>query len=102
MTKSIDAALAARLREESETSREDEYPTGTRPTHPNRSKVYSVRLSAQEQELIEKVARSKHLPTSTLVRSWILDRLEIERTAVPHSRGSRARIRGAEGMQTRP
>ena len=81
MTKTIDPALAAQLREESEATKEDEYPAGTHPTRPNRSKVYSVRLSVEEQALIEEVAQARHLPASTLVRSWILDRLELERTA---------------------
>lgn len=81
MAKTIDPQLAARLREESEATREDEYPEDARPTRPNRSKVYSVRLSTEEQAHIEEVARARHLPASTLVRSWILDRLELERTA---------------------
>ena len=45
MAKTIDPALAARLREESEQTREAAYPAGVRPTRPNRSKVYSIRLS---------------------------------------------------------
>lgn len=35
MTTAIETQLAARLREESEATREDEYPEGTRPPHPN-------------------------------------------------------------------
>ena len=81
MAKTIDPALAARLREESEQTREAAYPAEVRPTRPNRSKVYSIRLSEAEQARIEQVADAKHLPASTLVRSWILDRLNQEKTA---------------------
>lgn len=81
MAKSIDPTLAAQLREESERTREDAYPADAKPTRPNRSKVYSVRLSASEQALIEQVAEARHLPASTLVRSWILERLDGERIA---------------------
>jgi len=81
MTKTIDPALAARLREESEQTREAAYPAGARPTRPNRSKVYAIRLSEEEQARVEHVADAKHLPASTLVRSWILDRLNQEKTA---------------------
>jgi hypothetical protein len=43
--------------------------------------VYFVRLSADEEAEIQKVAAAKHLPASTLVRSWILERLDRERSA---------------------
>jgi hypothetical protein len=43
--------------------------------------VYSVRLSAEEEAEVQKVAAAKHLPPSTLVRSWILERLDQERSA---------------------
>ncbi|MCC6498188.1 MAG: hypothetical protein IT193_18220 [Propionibacteriaceae bacterium] len=47
-------------------------------TPARRSLVYSVRLSPQESNSIQKIADARHLPASTLVRSWILDRLELE------------------------
>lgn len=62
-------------------------PSGLRTSHiplrpsltrPNRSRVYSVRLSPSEEERVLQLAMDKHLPPSTLVRSWILDRLEQE------------------------
>lgn len=81
MAKTIDPDLAARLREESEQTQDDPYPEGVKVTRPNRSKVYSVRLSAQEQEAVQRVADARHLPASTLVRSWILERLDRERSA---------------------
>lgn len=45
---------------------------------PSRSQVYSLRLSEEEQSRIEAVAERMHLPASTLVRAWILERLETE------------------------
>ena len=81
MARTMNRELAARLRAESETTWEDEYPVTASPTRPNRSKVYSVRLSADEQARIEAVAEARHLPASTLVRSWILERLAAEHVA---------------------
>ncbi|MGB3954219.1 MAG: hypothetical protein WBL05_02860 [Brooklawnia sp.] len=78
MAKTIDPILAARLREESERTREAAYPATARPTRPNRTKVYSIRLSEEEQARIEQVADTKHLPASALVSSWILERLNEE------------------------
>ncbi|MGC3995107.1 MAG: DUF6290 family protein [Propionicimonas sp.] len=46
-----------------------------------RTLVYSVRLSPAESNAIQKIADARHLPASTLVRSWILDRLEQEQSA---------------------
>ena len=81
MTKTIDPALADRLRDESEQTKNDAYPAGTTGRRPNRRKVYSVRLTAEEETEVQKVAAAKHLPASTLVRSWILERLDAERSA---------------------
>lgn len=81
MAKTIDPELAARLREESEQTKNQPYPKDVKVTRPNRSKVYSVRLSAEEQEAVERVAHAQHLPASTLVRAWILERLDRERSA---------------------
>lgn len=81
MAKKIDSALAEKLRQESEKTKDDAYPQGPRGSRPNRTKVYSVRLSDQEENEIQKLAQSKHLPASTLVRSWILERLELEQSS---------------------
>ena len=78
MAKTIDPKLISELREESERTKDDPYPAGARGTRPNRSQVYSVRLSAEEQAKIQSVADARHLPASTLVRSWILERLDHE------------------------
>lgn len=83
MADNLDPELKAILRAESEATKDDPYPAGTVGERPNRnrSQVYSVRLSAEEQEELRKLADSKHLPPSTHVRSWILERLEQEKSA---------------------
>lgn len=83
MAKTIDPALADTLRRESEETRDDAYPDASHGARPNRtrSKVYSVRLSAEEESEVQRVAEARHLPASTLVRSWILERLDRERSA---------------------
>lgn len=83
MAKKMDAEVERRLREESEHTRDVAYPVGAQFTRPNRdrSRVYSVRLSEAEYAEVQRVADAAHLPASTLVRSWILARLEQERSA---------------------
>ena len=56
MAKTIDPAFRDALREESEHTRDEPYPDIT-PTRPNRSRVYSIRLSPEEQTRVEKAAR---------------------------------------------
>lgn len=80
MAKRIDQTLSERLRQESEKTKDTAYPEGARGSRPNRTKVYSVRPSDEEEDQIQKLAESKHLPPSTLVRSWILERLDLERS----------------------
>ncbi|HVX46661.1 MAG TPA: hypothetical protein VHC49_22400 [Mycobacteriales bacterium] len=80
MAESVDRNLMQRLREESERTRDEAYPERARPTRPNRgrTRVYSVRLNEDEYEAVQQVADAAHLPASTLVRSWILARLDEE------------------------
>jgi len=83
MSKRIDPTLASQIREESEQTKDAPLPDGATYTRPNRnrSQVYSVRLSSAEHAMVQQVADAKHLPASTLVRSWILERLDHERPA---------------------
>ena len=83
MAKTIDRTLIQQIQEESERTKDESYPPGSTYTRPNRvrSKVYSVRLSEEEYEAVQRVADAAHLPPSTLVRSWILARLDQERNA---------------------
>lgn len=80
MAKTVDPDLTRALRDESERTKDQPYPAEAELTRPNRSRVYSVRLSPSEEERVQQLAMDKHLPPSTLVRSWILDRLEQEST----------------------
>jgi predicted DNA-binding protein len=49
---------------------------GTKVTRGHgRSKVYSVRLNQDEVEQVEQMAARLGLPASTMVRSWIVERL---------------------------
>ena len=52
IAKKIDQTLAVKLRQESEETKDDAYPESARGTPPNRTKVYSVRLSDQEEDQI--------------------------------------------------
>lgn len=59
-----------------------EYPAGTvvrRGQGPSR--MFNVRLTDEQYQQLERVARSKHLPVSTMARAWLLDRLQDERDA---------------------
>lgn len=46
----------------------------SRPGHA-RSTVYSVRLNPEEVSSLQELAEQAGLPASTLVRSWIIDRI---------------------------
>lgn len=65
------------LRDEAEANMDEPLPEdveGTRPNHA-RSTVYSVRLTADEVSAVQAAADRAGLPSSTLVRSWIVQRL---------------------------
>ncbi len=55
----------------------DPLPAGAKPVRRNRSKsvLFSVRLKPEELAALHALAADAELPTSTLVRSWILDRI---------------------------
>jgi hypothetical protein len=58
------------------------YPDGTTITRPNRpSRMFNVRLTDDQLNELRAVAHQRHLPVSTMVRSWLLDRLDQERDA---------------------
>ncbi|MGH9101408.1 MAG: plasmid mobilization protein [Acidimicrobiales bacterium] len=58
----------------------EELPDQIAVSRPNlgRGTVVSVRLSADEQEQLQRAAEEANLPLSTLIRVWALDRLRIE------------------------
>jgi len=58
----------------------DELPEHVKVSRPNleRPTVVSVRLSAGEHRRLQRAAEGAHLPISTLIRLWSLDRLDAE------------------------
>lgn len=63
--------------EHAEVTREDPYPPGVIAERRNRARstVYSVRLSDDEIAEIHRLARAVGVPASTLVRTWITERI---------------------------
>lgn len=63
-------------RAETERTRDDPLPEGAL-SRPNRghSRVYSVRLSEEEHTAVKSLASEQGIPPSTLIRSWIVERL---------------------------
>lgn len=58
------------------------YPAKTRITRPNRpSRMFNLRLTEEQFAELEDAARRRHLPMSTMARSWLLERLDHERHA---------------------
>lgn len=59
----------------------EELPGHVTVSRPNlgRGTVASVRLSAEEHGQLQRAAEDAHLPVSTLIRMWALDRLHAER-----------------------
>jgi hypothetical protein len=87
MTKRLDDTTEQALRDdaralEAESSSIGPYPAGTRITQPNRpSRMFNVRLTDEQFNELQKLARKHHLPMSTMARSWLLERLDQERHA---------------------
>jgi len=50
-----------------------EHVTVSRPGHA-RSKVLQVRLNPDEYEAVERIARRRGLPASTVARAWLLEK----------------------------
>lgn len=42
------------------------------------SRMFNLRLTDEQYAQLAKIARTKHLPVSTMARAWLLDRLERE------------------------
>lgn len=69
--------LAEQIREESERTKDDPYPPGTVVTRPNagRDRPFTIRLTKEEMDELQRVADAAHLPASTMARAWLLERL---------------------------
>ncbi len=87
MSKRLNAGTAEKARAdardlEKSADEQGEYPPGTavrRGQGPSR--MFNVRLTDEQYQQLERVAKAKHLPVSTMARAWLLDRLEGERNA---------------------
>jgi len=74
--------LAAQLREESERIKDEPLPPGAVYTRPNsnRTRPFTIRLSPEEADELQRAADAAHLPASTMARSWIITRLDAIRS----------------------
>lgn len=87
MTKKLDHQTLVALREdarrlEQKAHSEEGYPPGTKISRPNApSRMFNLRVSRDQYEALQAIAREKHLPISTMARAWLLDRLAVERQA---------------------
>ena len=76
------AARADARRLEAESDATGPYPVGTTITRPNRpSRMFNLRLTDEQFSELKRLARERHLPMSTMARSWLLERLDQERRA---------------------
>lgn len=84
MAKKIDRKTIAELRNDARRleARSDSakpYPKETRVNRPNLpSRLFNVRLTDEQYSALQKLARERHLPMSTMARAWLLDRLDQE------------------------
>jgi hypothetical protein len=80
VTKEIDDVLAEEGVAAENYELPDQIPEGITVSRPNlgRPTVVSVRLAAEEYEHLQRSAEDAHLPLSTLIRIWTLDRLRAE------------------------
>lgn len=87
MSKRLDPNIAPEARADARSLEkyaddEGQYPAGTtvrRGQGPSR--MFNVRLTDEQYQQLEEVARERHLPVSTMARAWLLDRLGDERHA---------------------
>ncbi|MBA2323045.1 MAG: hypothetical protein H0V92_03140 [Pseudonocardiales bacterium] len=87
MAKKLDAKTERAVRAEAraleaEAEAAEAYPAGTQITWPNRpSRMFNLRLTDEQFNELQGLARELHLPMSTMARSWLLERLDQERRA---------------------
>jgi hypothetical protein len=72
--------LLAEEAADSEANPDAPVATGSTISRPNRARstVYSVRLNPEEVAAVQALAEAAGLPASTLVRSWIIERMRAE------------------------
>jgi predicted transcriptional regulator len=72
--------LLAEEAADSEANPDAPVAAGSTVTRPNRARstVYSIRLNPEEVAAVQALAEAAGLPPSTLVRSWIIERMRVE------------------------
>ena len=80
MTQQNIADMLADEAEHAEQHRDDELTPGYRRSHPPRepAQVYSLRIPVGQLDQLRRLAADRHLTPSSLMRSWVLDRLDAE------------------------
>lgn len=87
MSKRLDPHIAVEVRADARgldkhADDDGNYPAGTTVRRgQSRSRMFNVRLTDDQYQQLEQVARARHLPLSTMARAWLLDRLGDERPA---------------------
>lgn len=71
--------LVEQVAAEAETTRDEPMPSDATSTRPNKSVPVAIRLAPDDVAAIESLARRLDVPTSTLLRGWILDALTARR-----------------------
>jgi hypothetical protein len=100
MSKSLDDLLAE-IGDEAEAAEADQtdrpIPPHVKITRGNpRSKVLQVRLNPEELESLERIARSRELPVSTIAREQLLRLIAEDHLGTPHALAQlRDRLTGA-------
>jgi hypothetical protein len=70
--------LIAEEVEASERTRDDPLPEGGKRKGPTQSVVYSIRLTPEQIEEIQRIADSAGVPATGIVRGWVLQGLAAE------------------------
>jgi len=75
------AKLISQEAEAAEADRDAPLPAGAVLSRPNRgrSTVYSIRLNPEEVAALQDLADAANVPSSTLARSWIVERIREEK-----------------------
>lgn len=71
--------LIAEEAEESERTRDEPLSGRAARKRPTRSVVYSIRLTPEQTEEIQRIADAADMPAAGLVRGWVLQGLAAER-----------------------
>ncbi len=87
MTKKLDIQTERAVRADAralevEAGSTEPYPADMQITRSNRpSRMFNVRLTDEQFNELQRLAREHHLPMSTMARSWLLERLDQEHRA---------------------